>query len=126
MQTCFVFECPGRYKQRDVDYESTGSEFTLPAHYYRSEDIYRQEIDRIFTKRWLMACREEELAEPGDYITVPVGPEVLGRMTNLLGDPIDEKGPIKAKLRRPIHRHAPGSHTSGTSRPSNAPAPTSS
>ena len=52
--------------------------------------------------------RGNEVIDTGDTITVPVGPEVLGRMTNLLGDPIDEKGPINAKLRRPIHRHAPG------------------
>ena len=66
----------GHYKRRCVDYELT-SEFSLPAHYYRSEDIYQQEVDKIFTKRWLMACREEELAEPGDYVTVPIGPESL-------------------------------------------------
>ncbi|MCH8272174.1 MAG: F0F1 ATP synthase subunit beta [Candidatus Marinimicrobia bacterium] len=52
--------------------------------------------------------RGNEVIDTGDVITMPVGPELLGRMTNLLGDPIDEKGPINAKLRRPIHRHAPG------------------
>ncbi|MCH8300527.1 MAG: F0F1 ATP synthase subunit beta [Candidatus Marinimicrobia bacterium] len=52
--------------------------------------------------------RGNEVIDTGDTITVPVGPEVLGRMTNLLGEPIDEKGPINAKERRPIHRHAPG------------------
>ena len=52
--------------------------------------------------------RGDEVIDTGDTITVPVGPEVLGRMTNLLGEPIDEKGPINTKLRRPIHRHAPG------------------
>ena len=52
--------------------------------------------------------RGNVVIDTGDTITVPVGPEVLSRMTNLLGDPIDEKGPINAKLRRPIHRHAPG------------------
>jgi F-type H+-transporting ATPase subunit beta len=40
-------------------------------------------------------------------ITVPVGSETLGRVFNLLGNPIDEKGPVNAKLRRPIHRSAP-------------------
>ena len=52
--------------------------------------------------------RGNDVIDTGDVITMPVGPELLGRMTNLLGDPIDEKGPINAKLRRPIHRHAPG------------------
>ncbi|AGM25706.1 F0F1 ATP synthase subunit beta [Spiroplasma syrphidicola EA-1] len=40
-------------------------------------------------------------------ITVPVGEEVLGRMFNVLGDPIDEKPAPKTKLTRPIHRLAP-------------------
>lgn len=40
-------------------------------------------------------------------ISVPVGPETLGRMFNILGEPIDEKGPVAAKLVMPIHRKAP-------------------
>ncbi len=51
--------------------------------------------------------RGDEVVDTGGPITVPVGPEVLGRMTDLLGNPIDEAGPIKAKMRLPIHRHAP-------------------
>ena len=38
---------------------------------------------------------------------VPVGPETLGRIMNVVGDPIDEKGPINAKTYLPIHRDAP-------------------
>ncbi len=40
-------------------------------------------------------------------IEVPVGPATLGRMINVIGDPIDGKGPIEAKERLPIHRNAP-------------------
>ena len=40
-------------------------------------------------------------------ISVPVGPETLGRMFNILGEPIDEKGPVAAKQFMPIHRKAP-------------------
>ena len=40
-------------------------------------------------------------------IRVPVGRETLGRIMNVLGEPIDEKGPINEKLRLPIHRSAP-------------------
>jgi F-type H+-transporting ATPase subunit beta len=43
----------------------------------------------------------------GDTITVPVGPEVLGRIINVTGDPVDEAGPVKTKKRYPIHRPAP-------------------
>lgn len=38
---------------------------------------------------------------------VPVGPETLGRIMNVIGDPIDERGEIKTKLKYPIHREAP-------------------
>jgi F-type H+-transporting ATPase subunit beta len=40
-------------------------------------------------------------------ISVPVGPEVLGRIMNVVGDPVDEAGPVKATQRSPIHRSAP-------------------
>ncbi|MCB0364244.1 MAG: F0F1 ATP synthase subunit beta [Bdellovibrionaceae bacterium] len=43
----------------------------------------------------------------GDTITTPVGPEVLGRILNVVGEPIDEKGEVKAKERWPIHRPSP-------------------
>jgi F-type H+-transporting ATPase subunit beta len=43
----------------------------------------------------------------GAPITVPVGPETLGRVFNVIGQPVDKKGPVDAKLRYPIHRSAP-------------------
>lgn len=43
----------------------------------------------------------------GHPITVPVGKETLGRIMNVLGEPIDEKGPIQASTHLPIHRPAP-------------------
>lgn len=45
--------------------------------------------------------------DTGDGITVPVGSETLGRVMNVIGEPVDMKGPIQSKLRYPIHRHAP-------------------
>ena len=51
--------------------------------------------------------RGTEAVDTGGPITVPVGPEVLGRLMNIIGEPIDEKGPIKTKERFPIHRPAP-------------------
>lgn len=51
--------------------------------------------------------RGREAIDTGGPISVPVGPEVLGRMMNVLGRPIDERGPVEAELRNPIHRHAP-------------------
>ncbi len=41
-------------------------------------------------------------------ISVPVGPETLGRVFNVLGEPVDKMGPVQTKERLPIHRDAPG------------------
>ena len=46
------------------------------------------------------------IVDTGPSITVPVGTEVLGRVFNLLGDPVDGKGPVSGKERMPIHRPA--------------------
>jgi len=51
--------------------------------------------------------RGMEVIDTGGPITVPVGKGVLGRMMNVIGEPIDEKGPIVAEPRLPIHRPAP-------------------
>jgi F-type H+-transporting ATPase subunit beta len=51
--------------------------------------------------------RGTEAIDTGSPITMPVGPEVLGRLLNVVGDPIDEEGPLKTKERMPIHRPAP-------------------
>ena len=45
--------------------------------------------------------------DTGGPITVPVGEGTLGRIINVIGDPIDERGPVPATSRSPIHRHAP-------------------
>ena len=51
--------------------------------------------------------RGMEGVDMGEPISVPVGPEVLGRLINVTGDEIDGKGPINTKQRAPIHRPAP-------------------
>ena len=51
--------------------------------------------------------RGQEVTDTGGPITVPVGPETLGRIINVIGDPIDERGPVETKKRMPIHRPAP-------------------
>ena len=48
-----------------------------------------------------------QVKDSGSPITVPVGEGALGRIMNVIGEPIDEAGPIKAKERYPIHRQAP-------------------
>ncbi|WP_417830414.1 F0F1 ATP synthase subunit beta, partial [Thalassospira sp.] len=51
--------------------------------------------------------RGQEVTDTGDAISVPVGPETLGRILNVIGEPVDERGPVSAKKTAPIHREAP-------------------
>ncbi len=51
--------------------------------------------------------RGDEVLNTGSPISVPVGPETLGRIINVVGDSIDEKGEVKTKEKWPIHRPAP-------------------
>ncbi len=51
--------------------------------------------------------RGMDCVDSGAPVSVPVGPETLGRVFNLLGEPIDKKGPVAATEFRPIHRDAP-------------------
>ncbi len=51
--------------------------------------------------------RGMDVHDTGDQITVPVGKAALGRILNVIGEPIDEAGPVKAEKRYPIHRAAP-------------------
>ena len=51
--------------------------------------------------------RGDQVKNTGSPISVPVGPETLGRIINVIGEPIDQKGEVKTKERWPIHREAP-------------------
>jgi F-type H+/Na+-transporting ATPase subunit beta len=51
--------------------------------------------------------RGQEVTDTGEPISVPVGEETLGRIINVVGDPVDELGPVKTAQRRAIHQPAP-------------------
>src|SRR6266576_4594334 len=51
--------------------------------------------------------RGQEVTDTGQPISVPVGDETLGRIINVVGDPVDEAGPVKTAARRAIHQDAP-------------------
>jgi F-type H+-transporting ATPase subunit beta len=51
--------------------------------------------------------RGQEVLDTGHPITVPVGPETLGRIMNVIGESVDERGPVNTNRRYPIHRDAP-------------------
>jgi F-type H+-transporting ATPase subunit beta len=51
--------------------------------------------------------RGDEVIDTGNQIQVPVGPKTLGRIMNVIGDPVDERGPIETSEKWSIHRDAP-------------------
>jgi len=51
--------------------------------------------------------RGAEVIDTGAPIMMPVGPETLGRILNVIGEPVDERGPVNTNRRMPIHRAAP-------------------
>lgn len=51
--------------------------------------------------------RGAQVVDTGEPIMVPVGPETLGRILNVIGEPVDERGPVNAVAMRAIHQEAP-------------------
>ena len=51
--------------------------------------------------------RGQDVTDTGQPISVPVGDECLGRIINVVGDPVDEAGPVNTAQRRAIHQEAP-------------------
>ena len=51
--------------------------------------------------------RGQSVTDTGSQIRVPVGPATLGRILNVIGEPIDERGPVNAEITMPIHAEAP-------------------
>lgn len=58
--------------------------------------------------------RGQAVKDTGNPIMVPVGPETLGRIMNVIGEPIDERGPINSTKLRPIHKDAPSFQEQGS------------
>ena len=57
--------------------------------------------------------RGQDVSDTGHPIMVPVGPQTLGRIINVIGEPIDERGPINTDKYLPIHRDAPSFQDQG-------------
>jgi F-type H+-transporting ATPase subunit beta len=51
--------------------------------------------------------RGQDVRDTGQAIAVPVGDETLGRIINVIGEPVDEAGPVVTEQKRPIHQGAP-------------------
>ena len=95
-------ELPAIYNAVKVRRED-GSDLVLEVQQHLGENIVRcvamDSTDGLI--------RRMEALDTGDLITVPVGPEVLGRLINVIGEPIDKLGEVKTTKRYPIHRAAP-------------------
>jgi len=59
--------------------------------------------------------RGQPVSDTGAPISIPCGPPALGRIMNVIGEPVDERGPIDGSFLRPIHRDAPAFVEQGTS-----------
>lgn len=65
------------FQKRGVDYPILDGMRTLPGKYYHSQEIYQEEVEKIFYKFWIYACREEEIPSVGDYKLVQVEDESI-------------------------------------------------
>src|SRR5213078_4208790 len=59
--------------------------------------------------------RGMKVVDLGGPISIPVGPATLGRVMNVIGDPVDELGPVNSEHKSSIHRHAPSFDEQATS-----------
>ncbi len=106
-------QMPALYNALTVDYEVNGKpsrltlevEQHLPGSWART--VAMSSTDGL--RRGMVAV------DTGAPISVPVGPGVLGRIFNVLGEPVDEKGEVTAAKRYPIHREAPSLEEQSTS-----------
>ncbi|GAB4111456.1 MAG: F0F1 ATP synthase subunit alpha [Roseiflexaceae bacterium] len=71
-------------------------------------NLEKDQVSAIILGDYLGIEEGDQVNATGEIISVPVGQELLGRVVNSLGQPVDGKGPITATKRRPIERIAPG------------------
>ena len=97
----FQSDLPEIYTALEVN--SSGSKLTLEvAQHLGENDVRTIAMDATEGLK-----RGDEVTNTGAPICVPVGPETLGRIINVVGESIDEKGEVKTKEKWPIHRAAP-------------------
>jgi F-type H+-transporting ATPase subunit beta len=97
---------PGIYDALEVDFELLGADskkLTLEVQQHLGGGWVRA-IAMSSTEGLKRGMSITNTAAP---ISVPVGEGILGRVFNVTGDPVDERGPVKAEKRYPIHRKAP-------------------
>ena len=116
IEVAFPDELPEIYNALEVDLERYGDEeneeeagtLVLEVQQHLGDDRVRA----VAMDATDGLSRGTKVRDTGGPITVPVGRETLGRIFNLLGEPIDEGGEVETEERWPIHRPAPASRTS--------------
>src|SRR5207249_4657460 len=98
-------DLPKIYKALEIEYEVGGNptKLTLEVQQYLGEGWVRS----IAMSSTEGLKRGMSVTDTGGPISVPVGEGVLGRLFNVTGDPMDNRGPVKFTMRYPIHRPAP-------------------
>src|SRR3989440_12828010 len=96
---------PGIYNALEIEYEVNGNphKLTLEVQQHLGENWVRS----IAMSSTEGLKRGMNVNDTGGPISVPVGEGVLGRLFNVTGDPVDNRGPVKFTQRYPIHRPAP-------------------
>ncbi|HVZ79518.1 MAG TPA: F0F1 ATP synthase subunit beta [bacterium] len=94
---------PSIYNALRIDDEKAGLHITLEVAQHLGDQVVRA----VAMSSTDGLRRGMKVSDTGAPISVPVGREALGRILNVLGEPVDEMGEIKAKKRYPIHRPAP-------------------
>src|SRR5437899_6187241 len=96
---------PKIYNALEIEYKVNGNptKLTLEVQQHLGENWVRS----IAMSSTEGLKRGMSVTDTGGPITVPVGEAVLGRLFNVTGDPVDNRGPVKFEKRYPIHRPAP-------------------
>lgn len=95
-------ELPAIYNAVKIKRED-GSDLVLEVQQHLGENIVRS----VAMDSTEGLVRGMDAFDTGEPISMPVGPNVLGRLLNVVGEPIDNQGEVKAEKRYPIHRPAP-------------------
>lgn len=99
----FTDDLPSIHNALKIEDQKKGTNVTIEVAQHLGDNIVRC-IAMASTDGLVRGMDATDMEGP---ITFPVGPETLGRVFNLLGDPIDERGPVDVKRRYPIHRPPP-------------------
>jgi F-type H+/Na+-transporting ATPase subunit beta len=100
----------------DVHFEGELPEILTALHVDRSEQPLVLEVAQQLGENTVRTVamdstdglvRGTQVIDTGGPITMPVGPETLGRILNVVGEPVDERGPVQTNRRSPIHKPAP-------------------